>query len=53
MILDGLPLKRTEVILSFLRLHQKSAFLSLVDYESYSISSMGFLPAGRYNGHLH
>ena len=40
----GLPGKQTEVILSFLRLHPSTAFLTLVDYGGYSISSKGFLP---------
>ena len=44
MILNGLPWKRTEIILSFLRLHLNTAFQTLVDYEGYSISSKGFLP---------
>ena len=43
-ILNGLPWKRTEIILSFLRLHPSTAFCTLVDYEGYSISSKGFLP---------
>ena len=43
MILNGLPWKRTETILSFLRLHPSSAFWTLVDYDGYSISSRGFL----------
>ena len=43
-ILNGLPWKRTEIILSFLRLHPSTAFQTLVDYEGYSISSKGFLP---------
>ena len=36
-ILNGLPWKRTEIILSFLRLHPRTAFWTLVDYEDYSI----------------
>ena len=45
MILNRLPWKQTEIILSFLRLHPSTAFLdSFVDYEGYSISSAGFLP---------
>ena len=44
-ILNGLPWKQTEVILSFLRLHQSTAFQTLVDYDGYFISSKGFLPA--------
>ena len=43
-ILNGLPWKRTEIILSFLRLHPGIAFWTLVDYDGYSISSKGFLP---------
>ena len=43
-ILNGLPWKQTEVILSFRRLHPSTAFLTLVDYDGYSISSKGFLP---------
>ena len=44
MILNGLPWKQTEIILSFLRLHPSIAFWALVDYGGYSISSKGFLP---------
>ena len=44
MILNGLPWKQTEIILSFLSLHPRTAFQTLVDYEDYSISSKGFLP---------
>ena len=45
MILNGLPGKRTEIILSFLRLHPSAAFFDLfVDYDGYSISSKEFLP---------
>ena len=44
MILNGLPWKQTEIILSFLRLHPSTAFRTLVDYDGYSISSKGFLP---------
>ena len=43
MILNDLAWKRTEIILSFLRLHP-SISDSFVDYEGYSISSKGFLP---------
>ena len=43
-ILNGLPWKRTEIILSFLRLHPSTAFQILVDHDGYSISSKGFLP---------
>ena len=43
-MLNGLPWKRTEVIQSLLRLHLSTAFWTLVDYESYCISSKGFLP---------
>ena len=45
MILNGLPWKRIEIILSFLRLHPSTAFQTLVDYDGYSISSEGFLSA--------
>ena len=44
MILNALPWKRTEIILSFLRLPLSTVFGTLVDYEGYSISSKGFLP---------
>ena len=37
MILNGLPWKQTEFILSFLRLQPCTAFQTLVDYEGYSI----------------
>ena len=43
-MLNGLPWKQTEIILSFLRLHPNNAFQTLVDYEGYSISPKGFLP---------
>ena len=43
-ILNELPWKPTEIILSFLRLHPSTAFQTLVDYDGYSISSKGFLP---------
>ena len=43
-MLKGLPWKQTEIILSLLRLHTSAAFWTLVDYDGYSISSMGFLP---------
>ena len=45
MILNGVPSKRTEIILSFLRLHPSTAFCTLVDCDGYSISSKGFVPA--------
>ena len=45
MILNGLPWKQTEIILSFLRLHPSTAFRTLVDHDGYSISSKGFLHA--------
>ena len=44
MILNGLPCKRTEIILSFLRFHPSTAFRTLVDHDGYFISSEGFLP---------
>ena len=44
MILNGLPWKPTEIILSFLRLHSSTVSDSFVDYDGYSISSKGFLP---------
>ena len=46
MILNGLPRKRTEITLLFLRVHPNTAFWALVDYDGldgYSISSKGFL----------
>ena len=43
-MLIGLPWKQTKIIQSFLRLHPSTAFLTPVDCEGYSISSMGFLP---------
>ena len=54
MILNSLLWKQTEIIMSFLRLHPSTAFQTLVDCDSYSISSKGFLPthSNRYNGHL-
>ena len=44
MILNGLPWKRTEIVLSFLRLYPSTEFQSLVDHDGYSISSKRFLP---------
>ena len=44
-ILNGLPWKQTEIILPFLRLHSSTTSQTLVDYEGYSSSSKGFLPA--------
>ena len=43
-MLNHLPWEWTEIILSFLSLHPSTAFQTLVDYESYSIPSKGFLP---------
>ena len=43
-ILNGLPWKRTEIILSLLRLHHVLHFDSFVKYVGYSISSKGFFP---------
>ena len=46
-MLNGLPVKRTEIILSFLRLHLSTAFLTFFfffDYQGYCISPKGFLP---------
>ena len=43
-ILNGFPWRRTEIILSFLRVHPSTAFQTLVDYDVYSIFSKGFLP---------
>ena len=43
-ILNGLPWKQTEIILSFVRLHPSTAFRSFVDHDGYSISSQWFLP---------
>ena len=45
-MLNGLPWKQTEIILSFLRLHPGTAFQTLVDCEGYSISSKRFLLTG-------
>ena len=42
-ILKGLPWRRTEIILSFLKLHPGTAMDSFVDYDGY-ISSKEFLP---------
>ena len=44
-ILNGLPWRQTEILLSFLRLHPSTTFWTLVDHDGYSISSEGFLPA--------
>ena len=46
MLLNGLPWKRTEIILSFYETASKYCTLDcFVDYDGYSISSKGFLPA--------
>ena len=42
-MLNGLPLKQIETILSFLRLQPSTAFWTLIDYEGYSISFNRFL----------
>ena len=42
-ILNGLPWRQTEIILSFLRLHPITAFQTLLLTDGYSISSKGFL----------
>ena len=45
MILNDLPWKRTEIILSFFEVASKYCILdSFVDYDGYSISSKGFFP---------
>ena len=44
-ILNALPWRLTEIILSFLRVHPSTAFQTFVDRDGYSISSEGFLPA--------
>ena len=43
-ILNVLSWRRTEIILSFLRLYPSTVFGTVVDYEAHSISSMGFFP---------
>ena len=43
-LLNGLPWKLTEIILSFLRLHPHTEFWTLFDCAAYSISSKRFLP---------
>ena len=44
-MLNGFPYKQTKIILSFLRLYPSTVFwIFLVDYEGYSVSSMGLLP---------
>ena len=49
-ILNGFPWKRTENILSFLRLHPSTEFWTLL----LTMRATPFLPAhnSRYNGHL-
>ena len=47
MILNDLPWKRTEIILLFFRLHPSTAFWTFFYSDGYSISSKGFLPAGK------
>ena len=53
MILNGLPWKQREIILSFFRLHPSTAFQTLL----LTIRATPFLlrilaDGGRYNGHL-
>ena len=43
MMLNDLPWKQTEIILSFLRVHWSTAFRTLVDDEGYSVPSNRFL----------
>ena len=48
-MMNGLPWKQTQIILSFLRLHPSTSFQTLfVDYDGYSISSKGYLPSVVY-----
>ena len=42
--IEWFALKRTEIILSILRLRPSTALDSFVDYDGYSISSKGFFP---------
>ena len=42
--IEWFALELIAIILSFLKLHPSTAFQTLVDYESYSISSKGSLP---------
>ena len=44
-ILNGLPWRRTEIVLPFLRLYPSTAIQTFVDHDGYSISSEGVLPA--------
>ena len=43
-IMNGLPWKQTEIILSFLIASRYCISDSFVDHDDYSISSKGFLP---------
>ena len=45
-ILNGLPWKRTEIILTFEIASKYCISNSFVDHDGYSISSEGFLPTG-------
>ena len=52
MVLNGLPWKQSEIILSFLRLHPNTAFQSLLfTMMATPISSKGFLPTVDVNIH--
>ena len=42
--IEWFALETNKIILSFLRLHPRTAFDSFVDFYGYSISSKGFLP---------
>ena len=44
MILNGLPLKRTEIMLSFEIASKYCILDSFVDHDGHSISSEGFMP---------
>ena len=53
-MLNGLPWKQTEIILSFLRLYPSTAFQTLLLTMEAPPFLLGILTHGsRYNGHLH
>ena len=46
MILNGLPWKRTEIFLSFLRLHPSTALQTLVDHDGYMVAIVDIMARG-------
>ena len=51
-MLNDLPLKRTEIILSLLRLNLSTAFHSFVDYEGHFLSGLAGKQSDGHEGDL-